>query len=802
MARILLDNSLTDHLTFITKGTWESDGEVGSIFVGGSAIVVGVTHVQFSLNFSGTSIGMYGHVLPDDFPSNDTINQVILDSETSTNIFIPANNTVVGLWYQSPSLPDTNEHNVTFYDFPTLLIDYALVTPGKDTLLTGQTLLVDDADASIVYNGNWTRSYAVINGVNSTSRNPVGGSTLQTEDEAASATFQFAGTSLSVFGVSPSQDSVVMDFTLDGNLTKSNIYNGTVVDPNFLWFSQNNLFAGNHTLSMKFASNSPTRNFTIDYITYAPSFSTLATQPTFSLEPTATTNSSSHSSGGLPTYLIPAIVGPIAFAIFSIAFIWWWRRRMTSRRNKISALEDGSPPAGILQVQRKPRLPARVEPFIEHRRDQEVRQRSEDTSSSSQNLSMSSAAAWPPGEIHKPRLLGDGQRRSFALADIDPLRAQHSPLETSISAEGWPPREIHKPRLPGDELQCSEETSSLSQPENLSSISLAAAWPPSEIHKPRLPGDEPQRPFASPDVSPLQEQHKPLLTSNSSGSVAHHVVDVPLFLEAGQALPEDASESSLPLDVIHKPPLPGRTGLSPEDRHDSAPPNASLSSLSEPPRSPHFLEQRKPRISGSTSRPLPVVRNGSAQVAAQRKPRMLNVAIQNASAEDIITVPPRAQRKRVTSTRSSRRTAEVVNGGPTNEELNTPSSRPGPDPPNNTDDLILDSPSTLGSVSPTTRNSNGRWWQFRRNEQALVEPFRLRSPISSESDGLDSPLSSTRSRVGLDRSNDAPTPIEQVHGAGGRVRMLLESANRRLTVLENDRRMGVDVPPPPYQNNS
>ncbi|KAG6845348.1 hypothetical protein H0H93_016112, partial [Arthromyces matolae] len=235
MATILLDdNALSQHVVSVVRGGWHTNDEMGSIFVGGSAIVVGVTHVSFTINFTGTSIALYGHLLQDEVPANDTINGVFVDTWTATNIFLPRNNTI-DLWYQSPKLSDTNEtHNVTFQDFPTMLIDYAVVSAGRDTILTGQGLLVDNTDPAIAYQGRWVSRTGIITAANDTARVPVGGSIYQTNDRTASAVFQFAGTSVSVYGTSPTQDGVVLDYDLDGIVTKSRQYSATVLDPNFL----------------------------------------------------------------------------------------------------------------------------------------------------------------------------------------------------------------------------------------------------------------------------------------------------------------------------------------------------------------------------------------------------------------------------------------------------------------------------------------------------------------------------------------------------------------------------------------
>ncbi|KAG6836804.1 hypothetical protein H0H93_003050 [Arthromyces matolae] len=345
MASILLDDiALTQHLVSISGGDWHTADETGSIYLGGSAIVVGVTHVVFTLNFTGTSISLYGRVLSDDFPTNDTVNGVVIDTWTSTTITLRQDN-IVDLWYQSPILPDTNDtHTITFDDFPTMLIDYAVVSAGSKTILTGQTLLVDNTDPAIAYQGDWRTSTAIVAAANATSRAPVGGSICETTDGKASAVFQFVGiaidriswinadaltgTSVAVYGVSPTQEGVVMDYYLDGTVFKSRQYNASILDPNFLWFEKDDLDPMNHTLIMTFAIETIAKNFTLDFITYKPSFTTLADKPEFSPQ-SILKQGALKSQRTLNNIIVGSVVGPCIMALLLFT-LWLWRKRRAS----------------------------------------------------------------------------------------------------------------------------------------------------------------------------------------------------------------------------------------------------------------------------------------------------------------------------------------------------------------------------------------------------------------------------------------------------------------------------------------
>ena len=57
-------------------------------------------------------------------------------------------------WYQSPLL-SAGMHTIVLSALSGLAVDYVVITPAPDTLLTGETLMVDDSYEGISYSGNW-----------------------------------------------------------------------------------------------------------------------------------------------------------------------------------------------------------------------------------------------------------------------------------------------------------------------------------------------------------------------------------------------------------------------------------------------------------------------------------------------------------------------------------------------------------------------------------------------------------------------------------------------------------------------
>jgi hypothetical protein len=98
-------------------------------------------------------------------------------------------------WYQSPTLPDTN-HSITVTHIASTYVDYAVVTAGQNTPLTGETILiVDDGDPSITYAGGWTQNTNMFTSSDNlvTVGLPFGNATHQTTSIGASETFRFSG---------------------------------------------------------------------------------------------------------------------------------------------------------------------------------------------------------------------------------------------------------------------------------------------------------------------------------------------------------------------------------------------------------------------------------------------------------------------------------------------------------------------------------------------------------------------------------------------------------------------------------
>lgn len=95
-------------------------------------------------------------------------------------------------WYQSPLLAE-GIHNVFLSHIAGASLDFATVTVGNDTPLSGERVIADNDDPGFTYNGRWKRSQAQFNSGPQPDGNPYHNSTHQTSEIGNNFTYQFSG---------------------------------------------------------------------------------------------------------------------------------------------------------------------------------------------------------------------------------------------------------------------------------------------------------------------------------------------------------------------------------------------------------------------------------------------------------------------------------------------------------------------------------------------------------------------------------------------------------------------------------
>ncbi|KAF5341575.1 hypothetical protein D9758_014051 [Tetrapyrgos nigripes] len=335
----------------------------------------GSAEQEYTIDFDGSSISLFGYAL----------------GEVSKNFTVDASSVQPNIFQNPMDLPA-----LTGGQFPSssfqgrigrvqqMSIDYALVTATNTSNLEDKIIFVDDDDAEITWSG-WTRQAARSYGLlgvmyvqGNASRNspslivgqpiealPNGNSVHQSDVQDDSFVFKFAGKSILVGGFTPGtpdqgpltspgpSSALTMNFDVDGNSTLKTYFapvKGFKLDTslNYVYFSNPDLPAGNHTLNVTIHSVSGNISAYIDYITYKPIFSTLVDKPEFS-DPDPTTSSSPEPNQGDPgpsrshvsaAVIVGATVGSLLLITILITALWFFNKRKNSKQHRLLGIHE------------------------------------------------------------------------------------------------------------------------------------------------------------------------------------------------------------------------------------------------------------------------------------------------------------------------------------------------------------------------------------------------------------------------------------------------------------------------------
>jgi len=139
----------------------------------------------------GTSITFTGNT-PD--PTGPQSIMVSIDDGVpyQTSYMDPTPQTYIQ-WYQSPTLSDDN-HTIRVDRIFGASLDYATITVGQNTPLSGKKIIVDDDDSAVHYSGNWTRNKDFFfPGMGSSKGLPFRNSTHRSTTPGDTVTFLFSG---------------------------------------------------------------------------------------------------------------------------------------------------------------------------------------------------------------------------------------------------------------------------------------------------------------------------------------------------------------------------------------------------------------------------------------------------------------------------------------------------------------------------------------------------------------------------------------------------------------------------------
>ncbi|KAH6912699.1 hypothetical protein BKA70DRAFT_1264689 [Coprinopsis sp. MPI-PUGE-AT-0042] len=184
--------------------------------------------------------------------------------------------------FESQGLPD-GKHTFTYgigevSSMP--VFDYLTVTAGPSTPLSGRTLIVDDADASVSYSGNWvTAPPQPLAFDYSTSLHRDTAHWSSTVGDTVS--IQFTGSSVAVYGIARNITSgnIGLSYTIDGATTTKGVPEGALDTLPMTRFFQSDLQPGAHTLIINVTEIAAQQAFGIDFITYNSSVANLSSLP-------------------------------------------------------------------------------------------------------------------------------------------------------------------------------------------------------------------------------------------------------------------------------------------------------------------------------------------------------------------------------------------------------------------------------------------------------------------------------------------------------------------------------------------
>ncbi|KAG6876949.1 hypothetical protein C0993_011766 [Termitomyces sp. T159_Od127] len=308
MATILYDddspNLLYNARTQLGVDTKYLGGTATKVFLESSADAL-------SISFIGTSAMIYGTLGPESGFSSEPL-QVTLDDEIQEGVQLHIDNLdILRVLYQSPSSTRSGT---------SLNLDYAAVTAGKNTPLVGETLIIDDHDPSVVYDGNWGPSTNFMLFDDSGPRFAYANTSHQTSSKEASATFSFNGTSAALFGAGTGLH-IDFDIEVDGETVPRPIMvfaNST----NWRWYQCSGLLPTNHTVKITYSGGNSNATFNLDYLTYTPSFVSLAEKE--GLQGSLNNQSSGVSLGTL----LGAIIGPVLFVIIIVILLFMRKKKL------------------------------------------------------------------------------------------------------------------------------------------------------------------------------------------------------------------------------------------------------------------------------------------------------------------------------------------------------------------------------------------------------------------------------------------------------------------------------------------
>ncbi|KAK0495939.1 hypothetical protein EDD18DRAFT_224866 [Armillaria luteobubalina] len=357
---VLVDDNL---LKYSPTGSsqWNTGQGHTSQFINSSTHDAARSGLSFAYSFYGTSLAWTGVL----WQTEDVSFSISVDNGSATTCKTSSgdeeSNTYTQLCQVNNLSNGAHTVNVTCRgvdsDSP-VSIDYVTYTVDMDSnsdlppgLSPGMSILIDDNDSSISYNGSWSQNSGDAFKTNGSSGDsiifsPHGGGVHRSSSAGSKFTFQFSGSAVSIYGVQQlASGNLAVSFEIDGSprngLNISGNGNNDVALANVPLLSATSLTSGDHEVTVTITEVSGDQIFELDYVVYEPIYreseatgtsssfgSGSSTSGSTSSQTGTTTSSEGGGSKGNTGIIVGVVLAAlVAFAVLSSLVYWWWKRR-------------------------------------------------------------------------------------------------------------------------------------------------------------------------------------------------------------------------------------------------------------------------------------------------------------------------------------------------------------------------------------------------------------------------------------------------------------------------------------------
>ncbi|KAK0238007.1 hypothetical protein EDD85DRAFT_565281 [Armillaria nabsnona] len=343
---VLVDDNL---LKYSPTGSsqWNTGQGHTSQFINSSTHDAARSGLSFAYSFYGTSLAWTGVL----WQTEDVSFSISVDNGSATtcnasggdeesNIYTQlcqVNNLSNGAHTVNVTCRGVDSESPVSIDYVTYTVDMGSNSDLPPGLSPGMSILIDDNDSLISYNGSWSQNSGDAFKTNGSSSDsiifsPHGGGVHRSSSAGSRFTFQFSGSAVSIYGVQQSASgNLAVSFEIDGSPRNGFNISGSgdndIALANLPLLSATGLASGDHEVTVTLAEVSGDQIFELDYVVYEPIYGE-------SKDTGTTTSSENGVSKGNTGIIVGAVLAPlVAFAVLSTLAYWWWKRRHRAGRD-------------------------------------------------------------------------------------------------------------------------------------------------------------------------------------------------------------------------------------------------------------------------------------------------------------------------------------------------------------------------------------------------------------------------------------------------------------------------------------